>query len=205
MPDHLLQVDKTLILNIPLRPKSKPGAVLESYTVGQHPMTIQEVTMLKFKAPPSAALHWLPYIPFVITEAPQGSLPMLTGPMSGCLLVTYKRNGVTHFAHIGTEKGYDAENDNIRKSFDVVLKDSSVQFVDAFNPFDVWPTFPQKNKAVQPSVYALLQTTGSMLSIVVEPVDVAKKIFNVTGRKSCAALSLAEFKTRLARVTAAAT
>jgi hypothetical protein len=47
---------------------------------------------------------WLPWLPGAISEVALIGADVLTGPMSGCWLVTYRKpNGVPHAGHLGTD------------------------------------------------------------------------------------------------------
>jgi hypothetical protein len=60
-----------------------------------------------FKAGQSGDAHrnfiWLPYIPGYVSEVVQANLPVITGPLSGCPVIRYRRNGTTYVGHVGTE------------------------------------------------------------------------------------------------------
>lgn len=46
---------------------------------------------------------WLPYIPGFVSEIEQtGNLPVMTGPLSGCPVTRYLRQGKVYVGHVGT-------------------------------------------------------------------------------------------------------
>src|SRR5262245_27070643 len=98
-----------LNLNVPAIPAFNQG---DFVTVTTYDCYLQESTgVFKKSSGIQAGLgakahrnfRWLPWIPGAIAETPLAGVDVLTGPMSGCWLVTYRRGGQTFAGHLGTD------------------------------------------------------------------------------------------------------
>jgi hypothetical protein len=106
--------------------------------------------------------QWLAWIPGAISavQLPWGDV--LTGPMSGCWLVIYKRNGIKYVGHIGT-----AENTTSPQS--IAAKEAWYKFaplagegnlIAGFNPLKAWTNFPKPQPGDgPPDIFGLVTTS----------------------------------------------
>ncbi len=83
---------------------------------------------------------WLEWLPGLVSEVVTNGMDVLTGPMSGCWIMSYQRGGVQHIGHVGTDMSHAHPNSvaarNAWNAFSAVLPPGSVTW---FNPFnDPW-------------------------------------------------------------------
>jgi hypothetical protein len=115
---------------------------------------------------------WLPWVPGAISEvALTGGADVLTGPMSGCWLATYRKpNGVPHAVHLGTDVGKDVENAAVNGAWNAFALANPVDIIGGFNPIRHWVgAFPARrgdDDNVPPTIFGLFTTAGEFHIIV---------------------------------------
>jgi hypothetical protein len=79
---------------------------------------------------------WLPWVPGRITEVPLGKADVLTGPMSGCWLVTYSNSsGKQCVGHIGTkDNAQDPDTIAVKETWNSFAKANPGSVKGGFNP-----------------------------------------------------------------------
>jgi hypothetical protein len=146
MLEQKLIVDR--FLNMPARatldgtpPMYKTG---DFVTVGGNAFTIDESTGVFTKssnisAGSGAKAHrnflWLPWLPGAVSEVRLGNTDVLTGPMSGCWLMIYRRNAAVHVGHIGTlNNPADPKSVAVKAAWNSFAKQQGTQILGGFNP-----------------------------------------------------------------------
>jgi len=81
--------------------------------------------------------QFLHYVPGMVTEVPFNGIDVLTGPMSGCHIAVYKRNGVLCVGHIGTYmEPTSVKSLAAKQAWNDFAKDNSMHIQGGFQP--VW-------------------------------------------------------------------
>lgn len=82
---------------------------------------------------------WLPWVPGAISEIALVGTDVLTGPMSGCWLVTYRKaNGVPHAGHLGTEDSNAVRNAAVNGAWNQYATNHPGRVIGGFNPLRHW-------------------------------------------------------------------
>jgi hypothetical protein len=115
--------------------------------------------------------QWLEYFPGAITEIPLGKLDVLTGKMSGCWIVIYKKppDGVLTVAHIGTEDSPQADGTvAVKNAWNTFAGSHSPGTIIAgFRPSDAWD-FPFPTRTSEDSggeIYGLVTANRELYSV----------------------------------------
>ncbi|MBS1872160.1 MAG: hypothetical protein JSU00_03030 [Acidobacteria bacterium] len=149
-------------------------------TVPQNMMNIAESTgVFKKTSTTGAGAHatkpwrtfgWLPWLPGSISEVQMGGSDVLTGPMSGCDLVMYRRAGVTYAGHLGTDVGADAQNASVKATWNgFAVASGQANIIGGFNPFLGWVgAYPvaNANDLGAPIFFGLYTTAGVFYTLV---------------------------------------
>lgn len=80
--------------------------------------------------------HWLKWIPPYISQIPLGAVDVLTGPMSGCWVITYKWPGaadLVHVGHLGT-CGDTAWDNSMKAGWTRFAADNPGALISGFQP-----------------------------------------------------------------------
>jgi hypothetical protein len=70
---------------------------------------------------------WLPFRPGLITEVQSDGVDVLSGPFSGCLMVTYRKNGKQYVAHLGTGEKGSPETLNVKAAWQQFVGSDEVE------------------------------------------------------------------------------
>lgn len=113
-------------------------------------------------------LEWRPGL---VSEVATHGTDVLTGPMSGCWITRYMRNGVQCVGHVGTEHTHSSANSVAAKLAWNRFRPTAVGMVTGFNPFNDWngPYPLPKTGQGSPKVFALVTSTGHFYSIFAYP------------------------------------
>jgi hypothetical protein len=86
--------------------------------------------------------QWLAWIPGAISAVQPSGKDVLTGPMSGCWVVVFRRNGIEYVGHIGTGMtSNDPQSIAVKKAWYTFARGAGPGDVIAgFNPARVWPS-----------------------------------------------------------------
>jgi hypothetical protein len=174
MIEQKLIVDRFIDLNIPATAMAyAPGAFV---TVPVQSCYIQESHGV-FKKTSDVALapgpkahrnfRWLPWLSGAISEVPTGGVDVVTGPMSGCWLVMYRRAGVTYVGHLGTDVARPVETGLVKASWNGFALAHPGDVLCGFNPFGSWAgAYPaQKTGDGPPRFFGLLTATQQLYSV----------------------------------------
>ena len=149
--------------------------------------------------------QWLDYAKGKTARVKLGGQDVLTGFMSGCLIVKWQDPTGTHVGHLGTMDTNPAATRAVR----AVFRASAPQTVTGFNPAAAWPL----NDALEISgkfdpprisaILALVTGSGEFYSILLLGMDSRVNInsnteFCVGGIRKCTPLTRAELMTQLA-------
>lgn len=82
--------------------------------------------------------QWLEWVKGMVSEVPQNGVDVLTGPMTGCFITRYTRNGVTCVGHVGTSNN-SADQDSIdaKAAWNGLVAVGGTNAT-GFNPFRDW-------------------------------------------------------------------
>jgi len=106
---------------------------------------------------------WLPWIAGVITEVTTTE-DVLTGPMSGCWVVVYQRNGHRCVGHVGTDND-QVSNAAVKQAWNTFAANNQ-NGLRGFNPSDAWPTFPAQLAADGgPHILGLVTSDDRLFSV----------------------------------------
>lgn len=110
---------------------------------------------------------WLDYAPGRISRLPIGPYDVLTGYMSGCIIVQWSEKGVRYAGHIGTVDGRADINRAVKRKFAFgMARDTR-----GFNPFAAWPNsdivpaMRALGGAADPKIFGLVTTRGDFFSV----------------------------------------
>lgn len=83
---------------------------------------------------------WLEWLGGVVSEVQPGGYDVLTGPMSGCWIVSYTRGGVHYIGHVGTVQDHaHADSVAARAAWNAFAAANPRHSYAGFNPFnDPW-------------------------------------------------------------------
>lgn len=149
-PIFFIKESESLAAGTPIAPKPANAGVLK--TLNHHRQVAQinlhnKVTHRQQSsqivvATNQVKLHrnftWLEWIPGKVTFIRAGSVPVLTGPMSGCWITAFTRNHVRYIAHIGTAGGSsDLQTQRAKAAWARLLNDTNnpITSITGFNPF----------------------------------------------------------------------
>lgn len=108
---------------------------------------------------------WLPWLPGRISEVNLVGSDVLTGPMSGCWLVTYRKpTGVPYAAHLGTDIADPQGTDDVNQFWNNFATSNPGQVIGGFNPLRHWqgaiPVKRDSEPAIPPKFFGLFTTTN---------------------------------------------
>lgn len=91
----------------------------------------------------SAKMHrnfvWLEWLGGWVSEVQPGGVDVLTGPMSGCWITSYLRNGVRCVGHVGTVmNAADPQSVAARTAWNNFAQGLQMGAMSGFNPFNDW-------------------------------------------------------------------
>jgi hypothetical protein len=82
---------------------------------------------------------WQEWVPGKVSETQPGTTDVLTGPMSGCWITLYTRNGARSVGHIGTEDDPNTQNSrDAKNSWNAFAAGVAPGTIKGFNPRRDW-------------------------------------------------------------------
>lgn len=154
---------------------SKPGSFV---TVPIQACYIQESTGIFTKTSdvkdesgpkPHRNFWWLPWLSGAISEVPMQGVDVLTGPMSGCWMVMYRKGSerTVYVGHVGTDLDRPYETEEVKKTWKQFAADNPGDVIAGFNPLRSWPDpLPaQKDGEGKAIVYGLLTTAQVLYGV----------------------------------------
>jgi hypothetical protein len=131
--------------------------------------------------------RFLPWLSGRISEADLQVTDVLTGPMSGCWLVTYRKpNGVIHCGHLGTDVASQEKTDAVNNTWNNWATVNAADVIGGFNPFRWWnanhalPVAKQGENAI-PRFFGLYTTTGEYYTMVTFQVLANPSLLRIAG------------------------
>lgn len=125
---------------------------------------------------PSAKAHrnfvWLEWMRGLVSEVQPGGVDVLTGPMSGCWIVSYLRGGTRFVGHIGTDMTATSPNTiQARNAWNTFVAGIPVGARDGFNPFNDWagPIPPGQPGEAPAKFFAIVTASNTFYSVVTYP------------------------------------
>lgn len=115
---------------------------------------------------------WLEWRPGFVSEVATHGDDVLTGPMSGCWITRYTRNGVTCVGHVGTEHTHASVNSVAARTAWNNFRAGAVGAVTGFNPFNDWNgayPLPQPGEGAA-KVFGLVTAAGQFYSVFTYPI-----------------------------------
>lgn len=141
---------------------------------------------------------WLDYALGRTARLPIGPYDVLTGFMSGCIIVRWQDRGVNYVGHIGTVDGYADANRAVKRKFAFAMPRATT----GFSPASAWNldelmALMNKFKAPKPTanVMALVTTAGQFYSVVM--MRTAANEWYCGGAKLCPPITHDTLKLRL--------
>ena len=128
---------------------------------------------------------WLDYTPGRTARVPIGGNDILTGYMSGCLIVRGTHNGVMSAFHVGTIDNNPIASNRVKEYFLLHLPNNAT----GFNPAAAWT--PNEILAIRgnlrqnpaPNILALVTTAGAFHSILTFSLQVQNTTTNQAGQR----------------------
>ncbi|MBZ5561874.1 MAG: hypothetical protein LAP13_05580 [Acidobacteriia bacterium] len=88
---------------------------------------------------PHRTFNWLVYTAGLITQVAMLGTDVLTGPMSGCFLIVFRKaNGVPHVAHVGTHDTDAVQTAAVQQAWNAFAQGHLGDIVGGFNPLRAW-------------------------------------------------------------------
>ncbi len=116
---------------------------------------------------------WQEWVPGVVSEVEMNGMDVLTGPMSGCWIMSYLRNGNTYVGHVGTDMDSTTANSIAAKAaWNAYALAAAPGSFTGFNPFnDPWvgPVPQQLPGESTRKTFALVTSANSFHTIICYP------------------------------------
>ncbi len=136
---------------------------------------------------PPRNFKYLPWLGGAISEMALVDMDVLTGPMSGCWLTTYKKaNGVPHAGHVGTvDSPEDQKSIDAKKGWNDFAAANPASIIGGFNPLRDWKgSLPMKqgNEPPQtPKIWGLFTTNNEFYTIILFLQPNAQSLYRIAG------------------------
>jgi hypothetical protein len=141
---------------------------------------------------------WLPRVSGRISEVALVGSDVLTGPMSGCWLVTYRKpSGVPHAGHLGTDVADPAGTAAVNNTWNNFALANPARVIGGFNPLRHWVGgIPASTGGDQPNPrFFGLYTTNNQFHILVAYQQAAQPAkLRIAGIQNVASSSLARLQ-----------
>ena len=142
---------------------------------------------------------WLPWLPGAITEVALTNMDVLTGPMSGCWLVLYRKaNRVRHAGHLGTDVASPGRTTAVNNAWNTFATTNAADVIGGFNPLRHWagplPARKKGEPAAPPKIFGLFTTTNHFFIIMTYQQVKKPKFLRIAGVQQVASSSLARLQ-----------
>jgi hypothetical protein len=110
--------------------------------------------------------QWLEWLPGLVSEVSQFNVDVMTGPMSGCWITRYVRNGLQCVGHVGTfSEPLHPDSIAAKASWNAFAAAGGA--ITGFNPLNGWvgPFPPAKQGDGPPKIFAVVTSTGDFWTI----------------------------------------
>jgi hypothetical protein len=116
---------------------------------------------------------WLEWMPGLVSEVQPGGMDVLTGPMSGCWIVSYLKGGVHFIGHVGTDNLPTTANSiAARNAWNTYAAGQPMTAYSGFNPFnDPWAgavPLGQPGESAR-KTFALVTAAGTFHTVIAYP------------------------------------
>lgn len=139
------QPDKPMTLKISKTTKTAPGIKVPASAVVDGTNSKQDKEHRNFQ--------WLGWWGGAISQVPRFK-DVLTGPMSGCWIIVYRRNGIEYVAHIGKNKASQEQTTAVVQGWNNYARAHQNDIICGFNPFRFWaPRMPAQNPLTDNGVH----------------------------------------------------
>jgi len=108
---------------------------------------------------------WLPWEKGFVTEVQLAGVDVLTGPMSGCWISRYTKNGNTYVGHVGTDVNSQANTTQAKDAWNQFA--AGKNGITGFNPSNHWALNPVPSTGNDGGfcIYGLITAAGSFYSV----------------------------------------
>lgn len=142
---------------------------------------------------------WLPWLPGAISEVALVGVDVLTGPMSGCWLVTYRKpNGVPHAGHLGTNIADPNATLAVNTAWNNFALANPGDVIGGFNPLRHWignyPARRANEPAAAPKFFGLYTTTNQFYIIVAYQQNRPRTLLRIAGVQQFPSVGLARLQ-----------
>jgi len=142
---------------------------------------------------------WLPWLPGAISEIALVGTDVLTGPMSGCWLVTYKKaTGVPYAGHLGTDIADPFRTAAVNGAWNAFALAQPADVIGGFNPLRHWNgAFPIKRADepnVAPKIFGLYTTANNFYIIIAFQQNNPATMLRIAGIQQVASSSIARLQ-----------
>ena len=142
---------------------------------------------------------WLPWLPGAISEVALVGADVLTGPMSGCWLVTYRKaNGVPHAGHLGTDVASPVRTAAVNAAWNVFATGHPADVIGGFNPLRHWvgpyPARRAGEPAAPPKIFGLYTTANQFYVIVAYQQTNPATLLRIAGIQQVASATVARLQ-----------
>jgi hypothetical protein len=117
---------------------------------------------------------WLEWVPGIVNMVEPNGMDILTGPMTGCWIMSFLRNGVHYIGHVGTEQDHAHPNSVAAKAaWNAYAAGVPMTAYSGFNPFnDPWiagavpGSLPGESNR---KTFALVTAAGAFYTVITYP------------------------------------
>lgn len=141
-------------------------------------------------------LQWLYWFSGEISHVPMNGVDVLTGPMSGCILVMFRHNGVVHAGHLGTDIAHPDNNAAVKDTWNTFATDNEDDVVGGFNPANDWPGgYPAQRRGEGAArIFGLMTTAQEFWTIFTYQQHNNNNLLRIAGRQRIASKSKDQLK-----------
>jgi len=128
--------------------------------------------------------QWLTWYPGAVSQVPINGVDVLTGPMSGCWLVIYKRLGTVYAGHVGTAEPNSPKTIAAKQAWNQFAQNAPPGSVIAgFNPARHWTNNSPAQLPTDgiPKVYGLLTTSYQLYSVFTYKQNTDTTLYRIAG------------------------
>lgn len=106
--------------------------------------------------------RFLPWYSGAISEVRLDQVDVLTGPMSGCWLVIFRRGGHRYAGHLGTDVANPVGTAAVKTAWNNFATNHPGDVVGGFNPFAAWKKYPASKSTNDstPRIFGLYTTNA---------------------------------------------
>lgn len=110
---------------------------------------------------------WLPWRKGLVSEVRPNGCDVLTGPMSGCMILRYTKNGEQYTGHVGTDSLSPENTAQAKAAWNNFAATAPAGSATGFNPSEYWTGHaPALTKlAFGFKIFALVTGTGDFYSV----------------------------------------